>query len=346
VGIALGGVALWAISGHGGELAGASTELTHLDAGWLLLAIVVEVLSLVAFARMDQRLLRCGGVRAGLGRFTAISFAAGAIASSLPAGPLVASAFGYRQFRRLGASEALAAWTLLATLVFSALGLALLATAGVVIAAPQGSAFDLIGVTVAVLAVAIAGTAIVYQRRGLARLLRWTLRVSHRLTGHPRRPEDNVVSSFASSMSHVRLATRDLLSALAYSVANWALDCGCLMFAYLAVGAGVPWRGLLLAYGAGQLAANLPITPGGLGVVEGSLVIALVAFGGGQVSTVAAVLLYRVISFWGYLPVGWLVWAGLTWNNRRSDRLLALAGDACVEQAPNEPLDQSSQVPE
>ena len=41
-----------------------------------------------------------------------------------------------------------------------------------------------------------------------------------------------------------------------------------------------------------QLAANLPITPGGLGVVEGSLTIALVAYGGGRDSTVAAVLLY------------------------------------------------------
>ena len=102
VGLALGGVALWAVSGQGGELAGASSELSRLNPGWLLLAIVVEALSLVAFARMDQRLLRCGGVRAGTGRFTAISFAAGAIASSLPAGPLVASAFGFRQFRRLG----------------------------------------------------------------------------------------------------------------------------------------------------------------------------------------------------------------------------------------------------
>ena len=65
VGIALGGVALWAVSGRTGELAGASAELSHLDAGWLILGIAVEVLSLVAFALMYQRLLRCGGVRAG-----------------------------------------------------------------------------------------------------------------------------------------------------------------------------------------------------------------------------------------------------------------------------------------
>jgi putative heme transporter len=310
------------VSNQKGELAGASSELSHLDAGWLLIAIAVEALSLVAFARLDQRLLRCGGVRAGTGRFTVISFAAGAIASSLPAGPLVASAFGFRQFRRLGASEALAAWALLATLVFSALGLALLATAGVVMAEREGSTFDLIGVTIAVLAITIAGAVAVYERRALAKAFELVLRASHRLTGFPRRPTDNVLSTFAANMSHVDLNIGDLVGALGWSIANWSLDCGCLVFAYLAVGAAVPWRGLLLAYGAGQLAANLPITPGGLGVVEGSLVIALVAFGGGQVSTVAAVLLYRIISFWGYLPVGWLAWAGLTWHNRREDKLV------------------------
>jgi hypothetical protein len=40
-------------------------------------------------------------------------------------------------------------------------------------------------------------------------------------------------------------------------------------------------------------------------VVEGSLTIALVAFGGARVSTVEAVLIYRLISFWGELVVGW-----------------------------------------
>ena len=138
------------------------------------------------------------------------------------------------------------------------------------------------------------------------------------------------MTSFAASLSHVSsgqerpgerigLVGRELGARL------------CLPgFSYLAVGAAVPWRGLLLAYGAGQLAANLPITPGGLGVVEGSLVIALVAFGGGHVSTVAAVLLYRIVSFWGYLPVGWLAWAGLTWHNRRVDKLAALTAEVPV----------------
>ncbi len=327
VGIALGLLALWAVSGQGAELAGASAELSHLNAGWLIVAIVVEALSLVAFALMDQRLLRCGGVRAGTGRLTAIAFAAGAIASSVPAGPLVSSAFAFRQFRRVGASEGLAAWAILATLVFSALGLALLATGGVVIAERQGSAFDLIGAIVGILVVAIIATAILVQKRALMAVIEKTVTASHRLIGFPRRPGKDVVSSIAASLGAVSVGVGDFLAILSWSIASWVLDCSCLVCAFLAVGAPVPWRGLLLAYGAGQLAANLPITPGGLGVVEGSLVIALVAYGGGETSTVAAVLLYRIISFWAFLPVGWLVWGGLTLRNRRADQLALIRAE-------------------
>ena len=107
-----------------------------------------------------------------------------------------------------------------------------------------------------------------------------------------------------------------------------------------------PGAGSCSWYGAGQLAANLPITPGGLGVVEGSLMIALVAYGGGQVSTVAAVLLYRIVSFWGFLPVGWLAWGGLTWRNRRADQLAALTPEApAPSAAPVGAEEQVSELP-
>lgn len=48
-----------------------------------------------------------------------------------------------------------------------------------------------------------------------------------------------------------------------------------------------------LAWAIGRLIASLPLTPGGIGVVELGLIGTLVGFGGGHAHVVAAVLLYR-----------------------------------------------------
>src|SRR5207237_5181520 len=112
---------------------------------------------------------------------------------------------------------------------------------------------------------------------------------------------------------------RTWVLAFGFAAANWLWDWLALALCFLAVGEAVPWQGLLLAYGAAQLAVNIPITPGGLGVVEGSLTIALVAYGGPREATVAAVVLYRLISFWGLLGVGWAAWAVLADQTRRAE---------------------------
>jgi len=134
----------------------------------------------------------------------------------------------------------------------------------------------------------------------------WSVRTSRRLTGRPRGDVAQTIDHFIARVTVVRLGWRDIGAVIGWGVANWLLDCACFAFSFLAVGASIPWKGLLLAYGAGQLAASLPVTPGGLGAVEGSITIALVAFGGDRASTVDAVFIYRLISFWGELVLGWL----------------------------------------
>jgi hypothetical protein len=326
IGLALGGVALWAVSGQRGELIGATSELSRLDPFWVLVAVLSEIISFVAFARMQGRLLRAGGVVMKFGRLLGLTTAASAIASSIPAGPAVASVYAYRQYRRAGAGEAIAGWALVATLLFSSLGLALVAGLGVLLAERQSAALDLVGVSIAVLVAIVLAVAVFSQRRFVLAIVVFAMTVAKRLTGYPRGSAEQHVANVSAHLAQVQLSWREFASTLWWSLGNWAFDCGCLAFAYLAVGAGVPWQGLLLAYGAGQLASNLPITPGGLGVVEGSLTVALVAYGGVQVSTVAAVILYRIISFWGFLPVGWLTWGVIAIRDRRADRQLGAAG--------------------
>jgi len=70
-----------------------------------------------------------------------------------------------------------------------------------------------------------------------------------------------------------------------------------------------------------RLLGSIPITPGGLGVVELGLTTALVGFGGDQADVVAAVLLYRALTVVPTLIIGLV--AGATWKRYRPDYLAA-----------------------
>jgi uncharacterized membrane protein YbhN (UPF0104 family) len=214
--------------------------------------------------------------------------------------------------------------------VLSGLALALLATVGLMITKGQAAQLDLTEVILVLAATAVAVVLVLRRRqlvgRGVTAIVSGAILVAKRVTGRPRGDAAEISESWRRRAAAVTPARPTWAAAFALAVANWLADCASLALAFLAVRADVPWRGLLLAYGAGQLAANLPITPGGLGVVEGSLVVALIFFGGNRASTVGAVPLYRIISFWALVAVGWATWGVLTVRSRRDTPLSAPVG--------------------
>jgi uncharacterized membrane protein YbhN (UPF0104 family) len=64
-----------------------------------------------------------------------------------------------------------------------------------------------------------------------------------------------------------------------------------------------------------RLLGSIPITPGGLGIIELGLTTALVGFGGGNAEVVTAVLVYRFLTIVPTLLLGLL--AGATWRRHR-----------------------------
>jgi hypothetical protein len=95
------------------------------------------------------------------------------------------------------------------------------------------------------------------------------------------------------------------------ALANWLTDAAVLAVSIRAAGAAVPWHVLLLIYGSGVAAQSLTVTPGGFGVAEGTLGLTLVAAGLSPGPALAAVLLYRLVSFWLVASAGWLVFLRL-----------------------------------
>jgi uncharacterized protein (TIRG00374 family) len=321
---------VWALSQHRGELSGFSAVFGDLKWWWIPPALVVELASFVCFAGLQYEFLRCGGLVPPEGPLLKMTFASQAITNSFPGGTAFSAVYGFRWFRRFGADDTLAAWSLAGTVVASVVSLALVATAGLALATGEGASLDLIPVIVGVFVIALAVGALFVYERPLAAVVTWGIRASRKVVGRPHGDLAAEIHRIVGMITAVRLRPRQVIIIVLWGVANWLFDCACFAMMFLAVNAAIPWKGLLLAYGAGQLAATLPFTPGGLGVVEGSITIALAEFGGAHVSTIDAVLMYRVISFWLVLLVGWGLWSQLALQVRRG-RWSRLALDAPVE---------------
>ena len=63
---------------------------------------------------------------------------------------------------------------------------------------------------------------------------------------------------------------------------------------------------MAVVYLTGSAIGSLVPTPGGLGAIEAALSAGLTAAGMPGAAAVSAVLLYRLLTFWLPVPIGWL----------------------------------------
>jgi uncharacterized protein (TIRG00374 family) len=80
----------------------------------------------------------------------------------------------------------------------------------------------------------------------------------------------------------------------------------------------VGWAEVLVVFAFARLLTAIPITPGGLGVIELALITGLNAAGGDKAQVVAAVLVFRVLTYVLPIPVGLACY--IFWRRNRSWR--------------------------
>jgi len=302
-------------------LAQSFRALGGLDWTWFALAVVAETVSILAFAFSRRRLLLASGRQPRRRAMIAITYASNAMSLSLPfAGTGLATVYSYRQFRRRGIDAATTGWALAVSGIFSTTSLALLLVAGAiaggqpfaVLAGLSGAAVYLVPGTAVLLAVRYDRA-----RKLFGRMLIGAVHAARRLpmrraaggadgatwlADFPARLE-----GFLDRIASISLPRRGYAGVFGLATANWLADCAALGLAVLATGQPVPWHGLLLAYCAGAAVGGTGLTPGGFGLVELALAAALTAGGLATSGALAAVIAYRLVSFWLVILAGWLL---------------------------------------
>jgi uncharacterized protein (TIRG00374 family) len=331
VGVLLGCVVLVLLVGKRGELAAARHQLASVSGDWVVAAIAAETVSLLAFAWLQHRVLHLSGTTMPLPGLFLLTLANDAIANSVPGEPAVSSAYRYRYYRRRGATSASAGWTIFTILIAQAVGMSLLLLLGVLVALAGSTSTLGAGVTVIGLVIVLGAGAILIRRDLVLRLASAAVRGVDRLTrrsARPSGPQRTLAARIEGTLTRMReipLGPRSTVTVVAIATAVWWCDFLCLVCSFRAVHSPIPWHGVLLAYGVAQVVGSFPIVPGGLGLVEGSLAVVLVAYGAGRVPAVSAALAFRMVNFWLAIAVGWLSAGGIAHNLRRGRMVAATA---------------------
>jgi uncharacterized protein (TIRG00374 family) len=99
-------------------------------------------------------------------------------------------------------------------------------------------------------------------------------------------------------MARTLLASRYGAVTAGISLVNWVLDCAVLVTMLWGMGYLDGVGPVIVAYTVALISAMLPITPGGIGIVEVIMTAVLAAFGIPAQIAAIAVIAYRLISFW------------------------------------------------
>ncbi len=287
-------------------------RLAQLNPLWILLAIGLEVASLLCYTVLTRVTLP-SQPRLSLFTIFRIQMSTKAVGNLVPGGSAAGGTLGYSLFTTAGVSPAAAGFTLASVGLGSAVVLNLILWITLLISIPMN------GFRPAYVTAAIVGVLLLAFAAGLVYLLIEGRDLAERVLRAIFRKLPYVEEETAARFVH---QTADRIQDLAqqpelvrrgvlWAAANWVLDASCLWVLLHAFGYTMNPINLIVAYGVVNVVASIPLTPGGLGVVEFTLPALLATFGAPAQAATFAVLAWRLIQFWMPIPVGGLSYASL-----------------------------------
>src|SRR5665213_124947 len=277
-------------------------------------AVLLEVSAILAYVELTRTVLfpyapsRYNTLR--------VNMAGLAISHVVPGGTAPAGALAYRIFNELGVPKDTNAFGLAAQGSGSAVVLNIIFWIALVISIPLDGfnpAYGFAALAGVFLLMAFFGT-ILLITRGQRRADMWLRAIARHIPSVNPDVITTLLKKVADRITMLVNNRRTLWWAFTWAALNWLLDAACLWVFLWSFGAVVSPTDLLVAYGLANVLAAIPVTPAGLGVVEGVLIGSLAGFGVPHSQAVLAVLAYRLVNFWIPIPLGGISYASLQWR--------------------------------
>lgn len=278
----------------------------------LLLALGLEMAALVAYAQLTRVTLP-PEPRLPLGTVLRIQLSTKAVSHLVPGGSAAGSTLGYRLLTRAGVDGAAAGFSMASVGLGSAVVLNLLLWVALLISIPLDGFNPLYGsaAIVGMLLLAVFAGLVVLLMRGREPAIRVVRSVADKLPFvNPDTAERFVlvlVNRLHDLVQNPSLIRRGIL----WASLNWLLDAAALWVFIRAFGPTLNPVDVIVAFCVANILAVIPLTPGGLGLIEITLTGLLVSFGLDRSTATIAVLTYRLAQFWLPIPLGAAGYASL-----------------------------------
>lgn len=283
----------------------------------LLAGVALEAAALASYAQLTRTLIRSETL--SFSTVVRIQLTTLSVSHCTPGGTATGTALGYRLLTHAGATRSAVGFALGMQGIGSALVLNVILWIALIVSIPVWgfSAVYLIAAIVGAVLMIAASTVLILFTKGEERAAASLEHAARRIPfvdGAALRRTFEQIAERLQSLGNDRPL---LVRAIGWAAANWLLDAASLAVFVGAFGKWVNPDGLLVAYGLANVLAAIPITPGGLGVVEATATSLLVGFDTPRGIATLGVIAYRLINFWLPIPVGGLAYLSLQVGPRR-----------------------------
>jgi len=293
--------------------------LGRVDPVYLLGGAGLEAASILAYAFLTRSILPPSDPPS-VWTLLRIQLATLSLSHCVPGGTAAGSSLGYRLMTAAGVDGTDAGFALATQGLGSALVLNVILWVALVISIPF-EGFNPLYLAVAVIGALLLGgfaLLVLLLTRGEQRAARFLGRVAEATPFVDGATVTRVVHGLAARLRELGRDRSMLGQAVGWAAANWLLDAASLWVFVAAFGYRVGPDGLLVAYGLANVLGALPITPGGIGIVEAVLPATLVGFGAPSAIAILGVVSWRLVNFWLPIPVGGLSYLTLRVGRRES----------------------------